>query len=215
MHGFIAIVEIVIIGLFIQLLLYAVHITKILYVIRVGKSKTIFGIGKIGKHFLPVNFRLVVHSIADIHQIHIVIHIQPVDIVRETGVELIEGIFRSCHVLQLVFKDNTHIEQSFLYDIFRILPFDVVTKIGETLLSMNVCSACEIKTKTDTYRRDYVAERVELKTEGYIDGFSIEDLQRLCQEVTFARGYELYGLPVNDLINLKVKTAFNKRKRYI
>lgn len=99
--------------------------------------------------------------------------------------------------------------------IFRILPFDVVTKIGETLLSMNVCNACEIKTKTDTYRRDYVAERVELKTEGYIDGFSIEDLQRLCQEVAFARGYELYGLPINDLINLKVKTAFNKRKRYI
>lgn len=99
--------------------------------------------------------------------------------------------------------------------IFRILPFDVVMKIGEILLSMNVCSACEIKTKTDTYRRDYVAERVELKTEGYIDGFSIEDLQRLCQEVAFARGYELYGLPVNDLINLKVKTAFNKRKRYI
>lgn len=99
--------------------------------------------------------------------------------------------------------------------IFRILPFEIATKIGEIMLSMRVCSSCEVKTKTDSYRRDYVAERIEIKTEGYTEGFSIEDLESLCREVAFASGYDLYELPVNDLINLKVKTAFNKRKRYI
>lgn len=99
--------------------------------------------------------------------------------------------------------------------IFRILPFDIVRLIGEIMLSMNICTSCDIKSMTDSYRRDYVAERIELKAEGYSEGFAIEDLERLCREVASARGYELYGLPVNDLINLKVKTAFNKRKRYV
>lgn len=99
--------------------------------------------------------------------------------------------------------------------VFRILPFDIVTKIGKALLSMKICQSCELKTMTDSYRRDYVAERIELRVENYRYGFSIDDLARLCQEVAFASGYELYKLSVNDLINLKVKTAFNKRKRYI
>lgn len=99
--------------------------------------------------------------------------------------------------------------------IFRILPFEVATRIGQAMLSMRLCSSCEIKTSTDTYRKDYVAERIELKARDYAEGFSLSDLSRLCREVAFAGGYDLYELPINELINLKVKTAFNKRKRYI
>lgn len=99
--------------------------------------------------------------------------------------------------------------------VFRILPFEVVEHIGNMLISLDVCSSCQIQSKTDTYRRDYVAERVELTASGYMKEYSGEDLARLCREVSFAKGYELYILPINELINLKVKTAFAKRKRYI
>lgn len=99
--------------------------------------------------------------------------------------------------------------------VFRILPFDEVKRIGKALLAMNICTACNINTDTDSYRSEYVAERIELKMENYFCEGGIDYLARLCKEAASAGDYELYELPVNELINLKVKTAFNKRKRYI
>lgn len=99
--------------------------------------------------------------------------------------------------------------------IFRILPFEAVVSVGKMMISMSVCRSCQVDTSTDTYRSGYVSERIELKLEGYSEGFPPADLSRICREVSFALGYELYELRINDLINLKVKTAFEKRKRYI
>lgn len=100
--------------------------------------------------------------------------------------------------------------------IFRILPFEAVLTIGKALISMGYCSGCDIQTSTDAYRSHYVLERIEVTLSGFDRSrYTESHLSRLCMESATALGYELYHLSIDELINLKAKTAYNKRKRYI
>lgn len=99
---------------------------------------------------------------------------------------------------------------------FRVLPLEVVQSICEMILSMKICSKCEITTSTDSYRAAFVAERIEARMYGFDRRRTTEAyLKNLCMEVAFAKGYELYDMCIDDLLNLKARTAFDKRKRYI
>ena len=98
-HGGVAVVEVVVVGLCVHFFLHAVHVAQILYVIRVGEGKPVFRVCEIGEYFLAVHLGLVVHSVADIHQVHVVVHVQPVDVVGEACVEFVEGVLGGCHVL--------------------------------------------------------------------------------------------------------------------
>ena len=123
MHGLRTVVEIIVVGLGIHVLLHALHVAQVLDVVRIGKRQSVFGIGKVAQNELPHLFRLVGISIADIHQIHVVVHIQTIDIVGIAFQQFVERIFSRSHVFQFVFQDNAHIEQTFLHHIVRSLYF--------------------------------------------------------------------------------------------
>lgn len=100
--------------------------------------------------------------------------------------------------------------------VFRVLPVPVVSAISKILVSMGLCGNYCLRHKNDSYRTKYILDRTEVELYGMDRTPGIQDnLIRLCIETAFAKGYTLYLMSINDLLNLKASEAFDKRKRYI
>ena len=109
MHSRIVIIEISIVGFLIFLLLNGIHAAEILEIIGVEHSLTIGGIGEFRDDLRspPLSLRHIIltHS----HDIHVVIHIQAIDIIGVSLIQAHELLPRRREILKLVFKNHTFI----------------------------------------------------------------------------------------------------------
>lgn len=72
---------------------------------------------------MPVYFRFVGISVAHEHEVHVVVDVEPIDVVGIAFEQFVECVFGGGDVFQLVFQDDSHVEQAFLYDVVGVNNF--------------------------------------------------------------------------------------------
>lgn len=89
---------------------------------------------------------------------------------------------------------------------FKLLSRRLVSKVARALLSMRLVDRYKIDYHTEEYRNGAVCHKHRLYLLQRDHALMpIEDIQRIITEVCWASGVTLYWLPVNLLLNLKLK----------
>lgn len=89
---------------------------------------------------------------------------------------------------------------------FKLLPRPVVRKVARALLAMRLVDKYKIDYHTEEYRNGVACHKHRLYLLQRDDALMpIEDIQHIVSEVCWASGFTLYWLPVNKLLNLKLK----------
>ena len=126
MHGRIVIVHISGIRTVVGSSLYRIHGYQLFGMCRVAQGLTILRFREVSQYKLTVTLRLRTVVAYKVHQIHIVVHIQAVDIVRIARQQSIELTLSRCIITELILQNDTHIVQAVLNHIIRHRPLGIV-----------------------------------------------------------------------------------------
>lgn len=89
---------------------------------------------------------------------------------------------------------------------FKLLPRDAVRQVARTLLSMRLVDKFKIDYQQEEWRNGVACHKHRLyllqRDEALMP---IEDVERIVSEVCLAIGITLHWMPVNRLLNLKLK----------
>ena len=109
--------QIVGVGLFIHVLLIAVHVLEVLQIVGILHGHAVLGFREVDKNTVAVRLCILFLSVAHVHHVHIIIHIQTVSVVGVQSQQLVELVGCSAIVLHLVLEDGAHVVETLLDDL--------------------------------------------------------------------------------------------------
>ena len=108
-HCLVVVVEIVLISLSIHFLLLVSHVFQVLHIVGVGHGLAILRLGKVGQYELSERLGLGVVFAAHIHEIHVIVSVEAIDVVGVAFEQFVEFGCRGIIVLHLVFENDAHV----------------------------------------------------------------------------------------------------------
>ena len=121
MNRSIVVVQVCGISLVVEFFLNKVHALKVLDIVWILHRLTIFRVGKLVDNELPIPFRVGEVATPVVEQIHIIIGVEAIGVVRVALEQLFKLVGCCWQVFKFVFQDYAHVVQAFLNNIVRRL----------------------------------------------------------------------------------------------